>query len=70
MSVSNKSNIQLESRDIRVKNSKEQWARFDTWLLRRGCQSLAEGVRAAITKVVESEDESCRNSQAQSARAG
>ena len=40
--------VESETRDVRINNSKEQWAKFETWMARQGCTSLAEGFRAAM----------------------
>ena len=51
----NDKQIEQETRDVRVTNSKEQWQKFDNWIARYGYQSLAEGFRSAMNQIIETE---------------
>jgi len=55
MAGSKANNNNSETRDVRITTSKHAWAVFDAWRQRRGCQSLAEGMRAAMHEVVRNE---------------
>ena len=48
-------NKQIEQRTeiVKVTNSVEQWQEFERWVTRFGGQSLAEGFRSAMNKIVE-----------------
>lgn len=43
--------LEQEKREAAVLMSREQWAKFDIWMKRNGCQSLAEGFRTAIREI-------------------
>ena len=42
---------QVQVKDVRIKASCELWARFEEWMRVQSCQTLAEGLRAAIKQV-------------------
>lgn len=46
------SKIQNTEKSVVINNSDEQWAKFETWMARQGCTSLAEGFRAAMNFIV------------------
>jgi len=58
---------ETEARDTRIRHNKEQWARFDAWMRKRGHTSLAEGLRAAINLILELDNNDQSNSDTQSA---
>jgi len=44
--------VESETKDVRINNSKMQWAKFEIWMARQGCTSLAEGFRAAMNFII------------------